>query len=353
MSGRRRLLQTGETQIQKSIQPVSEFPSRMKPTVARLETGGGNPAGPLRTARRRRTGASAGGRLRAWAACLGACWLVGALAPTAPAAGSEAPAVREVAGFEDHQAGEPAQLARRADQVFGVGLKQLETEPATAGRDLAVAAGMYELLADHPAIRASAALRNAGNAWLLAGDPGRALLNFRRALSLEPGDRVARAGLREARERRGTVVGSRLAPGSMAFVRDQLAVEQRGRLLGCLLGANALLWLAAAAALRWRSIPARRLAWLGGGLTLAALVLWVWSAGADPGVVTARDVVGRHGNGQAYAAAWQSPLGSGVEFSLVEDRGDWWKIRLADGSEGWIPAASAERVRRSNATSDP
>lgn len=248
-------------------------------------------------------------------------------------------------GNDETLMGDPRELAQRAEQAFRRGLDLLDTDPADANSYLRAAGGMYELLTAHRAIQEAPARRNAGNAWLLAGDPGRAVVNFRRALWLAPGDRVARAGLQEARQQRGTVVGSTLRPGSLAAVRDQLAVEQRGRLLWLLLGANALLWLALAAAITRPAPVWRRLAWVGGGLVVLALAAWLWSAGARPGVVTAREVVGRQGDGTAYATAWQSPLTAGLEFSLLEERDRWWKIRLADGSEGWIPATSAQLVR--------
>ena len=241
-------------------------------------------------------------------------------------------------------AGDVAQLAMAAETQFALGLEQLETTPGEARDSLARAAGMYELLADHPQARSAPARHNAANAWLLADDPGRALLNYRRALLLRPGDRVAQNGLREARSRRATQVTAGLPPGSLQHFRDRLAIEHRGWLWTALLAANACLWIAAAMFLRSKSARSQRLILAGGVGTVLALVVLLWSDGARPGVITAREVVGRHGNGSVYQPAWRSPLTNGVEFSLQEQRDDWWRIRLADGSQGWIPANSAGLV---------
>jgi hypothetical protein len=109
---------------------------------------------------------------------------------------------------------------------------------------------------------------------------------------------------------------------------------------------NACFWMGAAMLLRTRSPRLQRLTRASGMASLGLMILLSWSHGARPGVITAREVIGRQGNGTAYQPAWRSPLSNGVEFSLIEQRGDWWQIRLADGTQGWIPGPSAGLVDR-------
>ena len=45
----------------------------------------------------------------------------------------------------------------------------------------------------------------------------------------------------------------------------------------------------------------------------------------------------RKGNAESYEPALTAPLDEGVEFELVERRGDWLLVRLSGGQEGWIP----------------
>ena len=66
-------------------------------------------------------------------------------------------------------------------------------------------------------------------------------------------------------------------------------------------------------------------------------------AGRD-GVVTAEDAVVRKGDGTAYQKAYIDPVHSGAEFRLREARAGWYRVRLPDGREGWIPSSAAELV---------
>ena len=54
------------------------------------------------------------------------------------------------------------------------------------------------------------------------------------------------------------------------------------------------------------------------------------------GVIVHDEVIARKGNAASYQPAFTEPLAEGTEFRLVEDRGDWYLIRLAGGQEGWV-----------------
>ena len=52
------------------------------------------------------------------------------------------------------------------------------------------------------------------------------------------------------------------------------------------------------------------------------------------------------GNGAGYQPRIDQPLSAGVEFQLIEQRPDpdeqlWYRIRLADDTDGWIRAERA------------
>ena len=64
----------------------------------------------------------------------------------------------------------------------------------------------------------------------------------------------------------------------------------------------------------------------------------------EAGVITAREVVARKGDGTMYAPAFLDPLHSGTEFHRLEDRGQWWRIELPDGQTCWIQASAGETV---------
>jgi len=68
------------------------------------------------------------------------------------------------------------------------------------------------------------------------------------------------------------------------------------------------------------------------------------SARAREGVVVADEVVVRKGNGDGFEPQFEQSIGEGVEFELLERRGDWLRVRLPDGQEGWIRAREAELI---------
>ena len=55
-------------------------------------------------------------------------------------------------------------------------------------------------------------------------------------------------------------------------------------------------------------------------------------------------VVLRAADSAGAPAALTQPLPRGTEVTLIERRDAWTKIRLANGTAGWIPEGSIERV---------
>ena len=62
------------------------------------------------------------------------------------------------------------------------------------------------------------------------------------------------------------------------------------------------------------------------------------------GVITAKEVVARQGDGVNYPSSFKEPLHEGTEFDLLENRPGWFHIKLSDDSDGWIPDNSAELI---------
>lgn len=189
---------------------------------------------------------------------------------------------------------------------------------------------------------------NIGNAYLQAADIGRAILHYRRAERLIPGDPLLADNLSLARSKRLTSIqasGHSELLRTLFFWHYETSLSSR---LTAALALYVLCWLL----LTIRNFQRRR------GLTVAAVVclLAAGLAGGSTaatsladertpaGVVLALDVPVYKGPGSTYQRQFAQPLQPGVEFTLRERRGQWWQIELLDGKTGWIDSAAAELI---------
>lgn len=183
-----------------------------------------------------------------------------------------------------------------------------------------------------------------GNAALGAGDRGRAVLAYRRALALDPGLDRARRNLGWARERMPTwlpVAESSGAVDSFFFWHHGWSAPLR-HLIAALAFAAAILLVAP-----W---PTRRPRALRGAAALPAIVcLAMWASlllepDRSGDVVLLSGAPLRSADSDGAPAVLQQPLPAGAEASLRETRGSWARVVLPDGTDGWVPASSLARV---------
>ena len=271
------------------------------------------------------------------AVVLGVLWLAACFASTASAAG-ELVLSREEASDVFHQAKD---LFRQANERA--------TLDPLAARDLYRKAAMrLERIEREGGIRNGRLYYNIGNAYFRMDDVGRAILNYRRAEVFTPNDPNLHQNLAYARARSV----------------DRIEPRQRTRVLRTLffwhydLSMRARAWGFGAAFVLFWCVLALRLftrrsavAWCLG----LALVVWgccLASLLADtvarrtvrPGVVTAAEATARKGDSATYESSFKEPLHAGTEFVLVEDRGDWVHIELADGRRCWVSAPDVELI---------
>lgn len=234
-----------------------------------------------------------------------------------------------------------------AQQQYDRGIALLRDQPSAAREAFRDAASRFELVIDSGAATGPL-YYNLANARLQAGDLGRAILNYRRAERLMPGDARLASNLAYARSLRRTQIapgGERALADALLWWHHHTATRTRFTIfliayVGC-----------------WLALTARCFR-PGGGWTLIAgglAVLWIAlgaSVAADvtgwgrqpEGVILQDDVIVRKGDGHGYEPRFEQPLHAGVEFDLLDQRGQWMYIRLPDGSEGWIESEAAELV---------
>lgn len=279
--------------------------------------------------------------------------------PGVRADGSAAPATAGTAsGLEP----EAAKLFDEGNAAFHAARAHAESHPADH-EGIAKkykAAGEKFAAAWRKGGASSEVFTNAANSHAFAGDAGEAILFYRRALAIDPANRVARQGLETlraslpVRKKQGGAAAS--IARSLFFWHDSLGFgTRRAAFAGLWLGAFALLGLS----LRRRQ-PFRLLAWCALVPALALLGSLALDAAAgsvrDDAVILT-EVEGREGDGQVYSPSHSKPFPPGTEvtiLSLREPAGSggsaagerWAHVRLVDGTESFIPEGVMERVIR-------
>ncbi|WP_372807115.1 hypothetical protein [Pontiella sp.] len=222
-------------------------------------------------------------------------------------------------------------------------------QSATNSAMYAAAAQQFEFLVEEEGVRNGRLFYTLGNSWFMANDLGRAILNYRRAEHYLPGNADVQHNLASALALRTDLIPKQ-EPSPLA-----------AKLLGWHLNSSTTLrwwlfafcWLLFWSACFWTSRTPKKEARITAAATgvLSAILLAslladaIMARRAHPGVIVAREVLARKGDGTMYAPAFLEPLHSGTEFRLLEERTDWWHVRLADGQSCWIPAGAAETVK--------
>lgn len=200
----------------------------------------------------------------------------------------------------------------------------------------------YEQAVQGGAIHANV-FYNVGNAWYRLGNFGKAILNYERALALEPRHPEADANLRLARDE-ARALEFRTTPveryAGMATTK-QLTIA-----------AAVSLWIALFLCGHSFFSPRRSI----GRNALVALALLICAfsisgvcvlensaRGEGLAVVTGKQTEARVATADNAKSLLVLPPGS--EIKVLSERGDWIYAALPNEQRGWIPSAAAERVR--------
>ncbi len=226
-------------------------------------------------------------------------------------------------------------------------LAQQDEQFAGANRDYAggnfkQAAAGYEELVRQGNFNAPL-FYNLGNAWFRLHDYGKAILNYERALALEPGHPEAQTNLGIAREEAHALE----LPATWLDRIRASATPNELTLAACVLFWIGLFILASLVGEKGRR---RGRAVLGTLILLAAAGLAVIIALSERGthgssfaIVTANEARARLAT--ADTAANVLTLPSGSELQIEQKRGDWAYALLPNGPRGWIPLNQIEAVR--------
>lgn len=205
----------------------------------------------------------------------------------------------------------------------------------------------YEKITNDAGIKNAKLYYNLANAYMLKGDIGRAILNYKRAEKLEPADSNIQKNLAFARSRRMDKVQIKTQKRvlqTLFFWHYDFSLKTRLVVACAFFGILCIV-------LTMMILTAKRMPF--SFVSIAAAVLSICFAAsvaiADlqqrshaQGVVLAASAVARQGDGRNYPPQYKEPLHTGTEFELIEQRPAWLHIRLADGSDSWIEDSTAE-----------
>ena len=246
-----------------------------------------------------------------------------------------------VADADDGKSEALIQALSEAQESYSQGLA---TESAVDRRQLfeRAATRFGEAARAHP--QAPGLLSDWGNAALLAHQRGLAVLAYRRALALEPGQSRARENLAWLRQRLPDFVPVPEASGvasALFFWHTSLSAAHKH------VGAAAAFAVLVLLLAPWRSARVRR--WR--PLAVVPAVMWLALVGSalledDVGraVILVEETPLRTADSPGAPGALSRPLPPGTELEVTETRGGWSRVALADGQSGWLPRARLEPV---------
>ena len=180
-----------------------------------------------------------------------------------------------------------------------------------------------------------------GNAHFRAGDLGRAILNYERALALDPSQPEAQANLRLVRDQgRALELAKSWPEEHLGFLTPTQSTWM----------AAAAFWGCAFIICGFYFAQRRPVAWIFALVLLSALcagsifAVYEWENRArNVAIVIGKNVQARLATAENAGAVLALPAGS--EIKILSTRGNWIYAALPNELRGWLPAESTERVR--------
>jgi len=207
----------------------------------------------------------------------------------------------------------------------------------------------FEKIMDQGQVKNAKLYYNLANAYFLHGQIGKAILNYRRALKIDDSDENIQKNLAFARSKRIDKIAVKTEKRvlqTLFFWHYDFSLKTKFLLTCIFFGIvcvciTATIWLGKNAIWTVSAIICGILMFC----FLASVYLeYKAQASNTCGVITAKQVEARQGDGENYPPSFKEPLHEGTEFVLLEARPGWFHIKLSDGSDGWIPDDAAELI---------
>jgi len=182
---------------------------------------------------------------------------------------------------------------------------------------------------------------NLGNVDYRLGSAGRAMLNYERALALDPHHPEARANVNLLRERSG----AKLPPLSwigQVYASQSLSVWTLATTVAGWITIFGVAFLVTSARPEKGGLWFLTMAGIA-GLAFSGVGVWLGLKDQSLGIITAKQTEARLAPAESAGVAEALPAGSRVR--VLSERGAWIYCELPGAGRGWIPEGVLERVR--------
>jgi hypothetical protein len=207
----------------------------------------------------------------------------------------------------------------------------------------------FEKIIEEGQVKNSELYYNLANAYFLHDQLGKAILNYRRAERLHSADENIEKNLAFARSKRIDKIPIKTEKRvlqTLFFWHYDFSIKTKFLLTCIFFGivcicTTAAIWFGRAGPLMVIIIICSILTTC---LLTSVIVESKSQSSRICGVITAKEVIARQGDGQNYPPSFKEPLHEGTEFDLLENRPGWLHIKLSDDSDSWIPDSSADLI---------
>ncbi|MFC1783399.1 hypothetical protein ACFL02_07415 [Planctomycetota bacterium] len=240
-------------------------------------------------------------------------------------------------------------LSEEASRFFREAGLSMQTSPSQARQLYDQVILRYQRIIEQAGIANGYLFYNIANAYLLKGDIGRAILNYRRAERLMPHNADLKKNLDFARRRRldqVPVKTEKRVLHTLFFWHYDLSTQIKFLLVSCLWALACIfgsIWF-------WRQRGRFTLGVIAVTLLMvlslsSSLAVDIYAVHAhQQGVIIADTVIARQGDGVNYPESFKEPLHSGTEFDLLEKRPEWLRIELNNGDQAWVPIHAVDII---------
>lgn len=213
-------------------------------------------------------------------------------------------------------------------------LEQQFQQAKTKAQFTAVATGYNSLKS--PATASVSVLFNQANAWFKAEEFGRAIVGYRQALRLAPGDAAIRSNLQLAIEKAGHEISPSTVIDYAFFWKNGLTGSALAMLVTIVMLIVAVLFLLNRGS-SFDRIAFRILM----GVAVVLIASFAIKINEEEltkhGVVVVDSSDAKKGPATSYEAAFSSPLTNGQEFTVVGQQPDWVEVDISGIGAGWLP----------------